>query len=106
MPYRFLADYVPDLVSYMQVWGEYTPEELIASNQEGMAAHDTRSGRAYGIVDFRAMTGFPKNIALLSQTFSVFSHPRLAWTVVISESALVRFISATVAQVAKRGHTS
>lgn len=103
MPYK-LYDYIPNRVLYVRIWGDYSADELVTSNQEVLNYLNRASHKIINISDFMLMRDYPKNVFKLASTFTLFGHPQHNWQIVISPDAAVRFISSTVIQMAKRAN--
>ncbi len=98
MPYQYF-EYIPNRIIYFKVTGEFTAQELIESNQNIINHLDAAAPPLHFITDFRAMTSYPMNLKQLVEAFTVFSHPKLGWDIIISTDRVVGFLSLTVIRV-------
>jgi hypothetical protein len=101
VPYK-TYEHIPNHSLLTHVWGNYSPDELEASNQEVIEYLDKAQGLVHLVTDFRKMTGYPVDINKLSKTFTLFAHPKMGWEIVIAEDQLVKFLSTMVVQIVKR----
>ena len=101
MPYK-IYEYLPTKALYLMIWGHFTDDELLESNQKAIEYLDQNSTKVSLISDFTYMTNYTKNVFKLANAFTVFNHPQHHWQVVISDDKLVSFISNTVIQIGKR----
>jgi hypothetical protein len=98
MPHR-TYEYIPGKVLYHDLYGEVSLAELKQSMAELMVFMDQSDRPLHLISDMRRIESYPNNIRELSKTLLVFSHPRMGWEILISNSPAARFIGSSVVQI-------
>jgi hypothetical protein len=95
--------YQENRVVLVHVQGELTLDDMAAIDQkilEFMRAGSQVTPLIHLIVDMRAMTKMPTNLAQVHRTLTHLKEPALGWTVMVGMSPVMRFVASTVAQMA------
>ena len=97
MAYR-ISWFVPGSVVYVALRGKTTAEELRAETSQLIALLDEgEAPLVHLLLDATLLEQFPANVEVLNSAMvDGFRHPILGWTILITESRMVKYLGAMV----------
>ncbi|MEO8610733.1 MAG: STAS/SEC14 domain-containing protein [Chloroflexota bacterium] len=95
--------YQENRVVLVHVQGELTLDDMVAVDRkivELVRAGSQATPLIHLIVDMRAMTKMPINLAQVHRTLTHLKEPALGWSVMVGMSPVMRWVASTVIQMA------
>ena len=88
----------PGRVVFVKFRGEMTVEEIHEESQQLIEYLDNgASPLVHSLVDLTTLDNFPINVGVLNRaTVDSLRHPRLGWTVLITDNRMVKYLGAMV----------
>ena len=93
---------IENAIIQIRLWGDVSIEDF-PDYDRLILEHIEQSGNplVHVCIDMTAVRDFPNNVSKVQKALTHISHPRLGWSIVITESRVIRFVAYMVTQISK-----